>query len=346
MIRHRLLDPVKRDGKEIEFAKYVEIHKQQVEPTDPDLVNLLKEEFYEAHADVEMPKLNKIWGFVGQKIAENAGLAEFVRDNQGHKSDYFFPWLINVFRSPATALEMSYSTGPDLNGDWHHDILSTEDPIVPFIRDDPAFVYNRERQLYVADLVSSVQDKAYDQRKIAKIVDFGAGRLAWVRNHGFIPSPDRAEIYAFDKDPSINPDQLFYIDLSELGIHFKHGDFAAQFSNPDCREADLIILGGVASYIPEATFAGKIIPAIYQLLNEDGVFFFDLQIDCPCYQHSMDILGWPTFDLPTNVAAAIDRIEKQRKAFWGNGIRFSVEYQPDTYNQISSGVMVTMQKII
>jgi len=345
MLRHRLSDPIKRDYQEIEFAKYVAIHKGQTEPTDPDFFTKLKEEYYAAHSSIEQSKLNKVWGLIAPKISENRGLAEFTRDYQGHLSDYFFPWLINVFRSPATALEMSYGAGPDLNEDWHDDILSTEDPIVPFIKDDPAFVYNRERQLYVADLASSVVDLAAGREDPAKIVDFGSGRLTWIRNHGFIPSKDRVEIYAFDQDPSIRPDQLFSSDPEELGIRFKHGNFTAQFNNPDCRNADLIILGGVVSYIPAAKFIDGIIPAIYQLLNDVGVFFFDLQIDCPCYQHSMDILSWPKFDLPASTNEAIARVEEWRKSLWSSGIKFSAEYTTDTYNELPSGIMVTMQKV-
>ena len=348
MLRHKLLEPIKRDYKEIEFAKYVEIHRQQTNPTDKDLADQLKDEFYASHESVEQAKLDKIWKFVGPKVEANAGLAEFIRDYQGHKSEYFFPWLVNVFRSPATALEISYGAGPNLNGDWYEDILDTDDPIVPFIKDDPAFVYNRERQLIVADLASSIQDIGARElkKRPLKIVDFGAGRLAWIRRHGFSADPGLVQIYAFDRDPSIKPEQLFDEDLESLGVHFKHGDFTAQFNNPDCREADLIILGGVASYIPTSDFSLKIIPAIYNLLNPGGVFFFDLQIDCPCYQHSIDILDWPEFDLPASVSAAVDRVETIRKSLWLSGLTLNAEYQVDTYNKISSAVMITMQKIV
>ncbi len=345
MKRHKLLEPVIRDGKEIEFARYVVIHKQQVGPTKRELFDLLKDEFYASHTSVEKSKLDKIWEFIGPKIENNAGMAEFTKDNQGHKSDYFFPWLINVFRSPATALEMSYGAGSDLNGDWTEGILNTNDPLVPFIKDDPAFVYNRERQLYVADLANSVQDLIKSQGRKAKIVDFGAGRLAWIRKHGYVLSAEQASIYAFDRDPSIKPEELFSSNLEDLGIYFKHGNFAAQFKNPDCQNADLIIMAGLASYIKAADFVGKIIPAIYRLLNPDGIFFFDLQLDCPCYRHSMDILDWPEFKLPSNIGDAIHDVEKSRRMLWEKGIKFSAEYQPDTYNTIPSGVMVTMQKI-
>lgn len=348
MLRHKLYDPISRDPSldEIEFQKYVDIHKHQTEPTKPELVKALKDDFYSSHA-VDKSKLDKIWNFVGKKIEENVGIAEFIRDNNGQLSDYFFPWLINVFRSPSTALEMSYGAGPDLNGDWWEDILDTDDPLVPFIRNDPAFVYNRERQLFVTDLATSIQDigAEHPTRRPLKIVDFGAGRLAWVKRHGFAAHPDLARIYAFDKDPSIKPDLLFAQDLESLGIRYKHGDFTAQFTNPDCKEADLIILGGVASYIPPELFASKIVPGLHQLLLDDGVLFFDLQLDCPCYRHSMDILDWSAFDCPAEPSEIIDRIEAMRKSLWLNGTMFSAEYHIDTFNKIPSAVMIVMQKV-
>lgn len=358
MLRHNLLfDPVKRPEvtKEIDFDRYVEIHKAQTAPTNPDIVEAIKAQFYEVDPSAEKENLDKIWEFVEPKVKENNGLAEFIRDYDGAKSKYFFPWLVNVFRSPATALEISYGAGPNLNGVWKEDILGSNDPIVPFILDDPAFVYNRERQLYVADLVTTImEDRAERDRSIhPKIIDFGAGRMAWMRRHGLIELCyhymylGSADIYAFDKDQTIKPEDLFARSLKELGIKYKYADFTSQLNNPDCRDADLIVLGGVACYIPPETFYGKIVPAIYMLLKPGGVFFFDLQASTPCYRHSMDILDWDWKEiaLPTDPAAIIDGVEKARRSLWDKGVKFSAEYIVDTYNKFPSAVMVTMQKI-
>lgn len=356
MLRHNLLfDPVKRpeNTKEIEFDKYVEIHKNQTEPTSAGVVESIKRQFYEAGSEAEIGNLDKIWSFVGPKVKENNGLAEFIRDYRGAESQYFFPWLINVFRSPATALEISYGAGPNLDGVWDESILDTDDPIVPFVYDDPAFVYNRERQLFVADLVTNVmEDNAERNRsKRPKIVDFGAGRMAWARRHGLMELCyhymylGAADIYAFDRDQTIKPEKLFSRRLDELGIKYKYADFTSQLVNPDCRDADLIILGGVACYVPSETFYGKIVPAIHGLLNRGGVFFFDLQTSTPCYRHSMDILDWQEINLPEDPAVVIDSVEKARRSLWENGIKFSAEYQVDTFNKIPSAVMVVMQKL-
>lgn len=356
MLKHNLLfDPVKRPEitKEIDFDRYVEIHRRQTAPTAADFVENIKGQFYETGADVDKGTLDKIWGFVAPKIEQNDGLAEFINDYDGAKSKYFFPWLVNVFRSPATALEISYGAGPDLSGVWHENILGTDDPFVPFVYDDPAFVYNRERQLYVADLVVSVlEDHAERGRSInTKIVDFGAGRMAWARRHGLIEYCyqymylGKADIYAFDKDQTIKPEELFVRSLKELGIKYKYADFTSQLNNLDVRGADLIILGGVACYIPQETFFGKIVPAIYNLLKPGGVFFFDLQASTPCYRHSMDILDWQEIILPEDPAIIIASVEKARKSLWGNGISFNAEYTVDTYNKIPSAVMITMQRV-
>ena len=357
MLRHNLLfDPVKRPEitKDREFDRYVEIHKNQTGPTSADAVESIKRQFYEAGAHASVENLDKIWGFVSPKVEENNGLAEFIRDYRGAESQYFFPWLINVFRSPATALEISYGAGPDLNGEWDEGILDTDDPIVPFVYDDPAFVYNRERQLYIADLAISVmEERAERDRSIRpKIVDYGAGRMAWMRRHGLLEMCyhymylGTSDIYAFDKDQTIKPEDLFIPrSLQDLGIKYKYGDFTSQLTNPDCRDADLIILGGVACYIPSDVFYGKIVPAIYGLLNEDGIFFFDLQTSTPCYRHSMDILDWQNINLPEDPVVVIDSVEKARKHLWDHGIKFSAEYKIDTFNKIPSAVMITMQKL-
>lgn len=344
MIRHQFQNPIERDGKELEFAKYVRMHKEQQEPTSPKLVDSIKHEFYDTHSEISEPNLEKAWDFIAPRLSDNVGLAEFIKDNDGHKSKFFFPWLINVFKSPATALEISYGAGPDLNDEWHEDIMDTDDPIVPFVKDDPAFVYNRERQLFVADLVASVQDLA-PKDTAAKVVDFGAGRLAWYRRYGFKEFPSKPTIYAFDRDPSIRPEELFTEDLEDLGIFYKHGDFTRQFANPDCANANLIILGGVVSYISPTDFSDKIVGIIYQFLKPGGAFFFDLQLDTPCYQHSMDILGWPEFNIPETVSEVIDRIEDMLRTLRQKGIKFSAEYHVDSYNQAPSAVMVVLQKL-
>lgn len=356
MLKHSLLfNPIKRldDVKEIDFDRYVEIHKNQTFPTGAGVVESIKRQFYETGSKATTDNLDKIWKFVCPKIEQNQGLAEFIRDFDGAKSEYFFPWLVNVFHSPATALEISYGAGPDLDGNWNEGILATDDPFVPFIYDDPAFVYNRERQLTVADLVVSVIDdhSERDRATHCKVVDLGAGRMAWARRHGFIELCwhymflGNTDIYAFDKDTTIKPEELFTRSLEELGIRYKYGDFASQLqANPDLRASDLIILAGVACYIPSETFFGKIVPAIYELLNDGGVFFFDLQTSTPCYRHSIDILDWQEINLPQNPATVIDSVEKARRSLWESGIRFSAEYKIDTSNKIPSAVMITMQK--
>ena len=219
--------------------------------------------------------------------------------------------------------------------------------------DDPAFVYNRERQLFVADLVTNVFEDNAERNRTGrpKIIDFGAGRMAWARRHGLMELCyhymylGAADIYAFDRDQTIKPEKLFNHKLEELGIKYKYADFTSQLVNPDCRDADLIILGGVACYMPSEVFYGKIVPAIYGLLNRGGVFFFDLQTSTPCYRHSMDVLDWQEINLPEDPTIVIDSVEKARRNLWDKGIKFSAEYQVDTFNKIPSAVMVAMQKL-
>ena len=212
MFKHAYLnDPIKRTAEmdtEV-FAKYNRMNQENLS-TSPEVVAEIKQQFftYAGSINVEKAKVNKVWDFVKAKICDNPGLASFTLDYDGAKSSFFFPWLINVFRSPATALEMCYGAGVDLHGNWVRPVPE-DDPIDYFVRNDPTFIYNRERQLYVANLAANLRDVAFDSGIKKKIVDFGAGRLAWMRYHGFDAQPNLIEVRAYDRDPSIKPEELF-----------------------------------------------------------------------------------------------------------------------------------------
>ncbi len=330
-----------------DFNKYVEICNRQVGPTNPDLRDEIERQFYEYARGKEVPeeRIAKIWGFVGVKVVKNEGLARFILDYDGTRSDYFFPWLINVEKSPSAALEMAYGAGENLAGNWDKNIQDSDDPIVFFIKNDPTFVYNRERELLMAELVSRVKDVSRLKAKIPKIVDLGAGRLAWARWHGARLNSSEQEIYAFDRDPSINPEKLFESPLEELGINYKHGDLFAQLGNYICREANLLSVLGLVSYLPRDAFSTKVLPTIYALLQPGGTFFFDLQLDCPYYRRSMKLWDWPEIDLEKDVASGVAAIEKIRKGLWQKECKFSAEYIPDTYNNTPSSLMIVMTKL-
>ena len=355
MLRHDfLVDHIKRtaDMNITEFTKYTEIARAQNEPTNDSLVEEIKQRYFKfvsehEHTKAGEEKAVENWDFVSDKIKINAGLATFILDYNGAESLYFFPWLMNVYRSPSTALEMAYGAGEDIFGNWNDCIA--DDPIVFFIQNDPTFVYNRERQLYVTDLATTMRDIALSRRdgKPAKIIDFGAGNLAWARWHGFELDPESVSIYAYDKDATIAPSKLFGKDPDRLGINFRRGDLMVYVNDPEAVNADLIILGGVATYIPREIFSQAVVMPIYHLLRDKGVFFFDLQIDCPYLRRSMGIFDWPKMYLDgrENVAGVIAEVEEIRKKFWVNGLKFSAEYALDTYNEFPSAVMVTLQKI-
>ena len=349
MFRHAYLsDPIERttDLPVETFTKYTEINSQEFS-TKSEIIATIKQQFFDFAASVEVDKakVEKLWHFVGTKLIENPGLASFTLDYDGAKSEFFFSWLVNIFRSPATALEMSYGAGTNLHGEWVRGIPE-DDPIDFFVRNDPTFVYNRERQLYVANLVSFLRDVAFDSGRRKKVVDFGAGLLPWMRWHGFVPEPSCLEVYAYDKDPSIHPADLFPgEDLASLGIKYKHGDLLVQVRNPECNEADLVLMGGVGSYFLAEIFFQKIVKDIYWLLNPGGIMFFDLQLKCPYLARNMSIFDWPPMYLIDDVATAINSVEDARKTFWKNGLKLKAEYSVDTYNENPSAVMILLQKI-
>lgn len=348
ILQNGLFDPILRT--EVmgidKFETYTNIHKEQQGPTASYLVKNIRERFYQSHMDyVEQRKLDEIWGVVGKKVTGNAGLAEFILDFDGAASDFFFPWLVNVWTSPSLALEMSYGYGIDVRGKWRK---AVGDPIDYFVNNDPTFVYNRERQLFVANLATEAK-LAIPPRGTGKIVDLGAGRLAWVRWHGFIPEPLKLEILAFDKDPTIDIKETFmqshFVNNPErLGIIYGHGDLMTELHNPSCAGANLVILGGVASYFPLEMFKSQIVATMHKMLKPDGVFFFDLQLDCPYYRRSVAVFDWPEMKLAESATVAIDTVEKMRRELWKEGMRFGAEYALDTYNEYPTSVMVVLTK--
>lgn len=349
MIRNRgISDPIRRtrEMKEIEFTKYTDIRKAQLASgtmTDTDLVDKIRKDFYMSHTDVNDKNLDKIWAVVGPKIGQNAGLAQFALDYHGAESKYFFPWLKAVYTSPSEALEMSYGAGRDLSGEWVGR-TDTDDPIEGFVCDDPTFVYNRERQMYVADLVTTLQKKATKSAP-SKVMDLGAGRLAWARWHGFKFDPGRQQIIACDKDETIDPSGLFRYPLEQLGLTYKTCDMTMALTDTGYAGADLIMLGGVASYVPMEVFTQKIIPAVWRLLRNGGVFFFDLQADCPYLRRSMSIFDWPEMHFYGTAAETIATVEKIRRSLWNFGMKFGAEYALDTYNAVPSSAMILFTKL-
>ena len=349
MILDGLYDPIVRtdEMKTSEFTKYVDARKKQVGPTASYLVEGIKKRFYDAHGDmVPKPHLDKIWETVGKRIEVNTGLAEFILDYDGAESEFFFPWLMNVWSSPSMALEMAYGWGTDMRGKFRK---AEDDPIDYFVRNDPTFVYNRERQLFVANLATQAK-LATPECVMSKVVDFGAGRLAWVRWHGFKPSPSRQSILAFDNDNSIHIDEVmmgskFMCTPEKLGIEFVKSNFMTELENPKCMDANLVSLGGVASYFPHEMFKRRIVVPVYRLLRTKGTFFFDLQLMCPYYERSVAIFSWPLMDLAKGATEAIYKIETMRKELWREGMRFSAEYKLDTYNEFPTSIMITMTKV-
>lgn len=353
MRRHReIFNPITmtKEMKTKFFTKYVEIRKEQEKenrPTKPELLREIETQFYDSHKNCSKEDLDEVWSFVWELVLRNEGLAIFILDFDGAKSDFFFPWLIQVASSPSAALEMSYGFGYDIAGNWRE--VNKDDPIYFFVANDPTFVYNRERQLNVADLVSSVRDiRHYGDR--VKVVDLGAGRLAWARWHGFTLTPSTMSIYAFDRDPSIDPDKLFKQGAKKNEIRYYTMDLFSALESTICQESDLIILGGVASYFPMKVFEEKIVKKVYTLLKDNGTFFFDLQLDCPYYRRSVAIFSWPELQLvpaKESVSAeqvAIALLEQMRRRLWETGMRFGVEYKPDTYNKSPTSIMVTLTK--
>ena len=346
MKRHKeLFDPIIRTAtmKKEDFLKYIDICDRQpaITPTRPSLVREIHDIFYESHPDVERSHLDNVWAFIHEKLEKNEGLAQFVLDYNGAKSSYFFPWLIQVFTSPSAALEMAYNAGADLTGTWTKKVPE-DDEINFFVRNVPTFVYNRERQLFVADLATTVRESNPGK---TKIIDFGAGRLAWTRWHGFKFEPERQSILAFDMDPTIQPEELYDVPLEELSVEYHKNNFMAELYNPKCKNANLVILGGVASYYPVDVFTEKVAKPVHGLLAEGGSFFFDFQLLCPQYTWSVKLFDWPEIKLSESPWQAIETAENIRRGLWHRGMRFEAEYKLDTCNDMPSSVMMVFTKI-
>lgn len=343
-----------------EFTKYIEICEKQAEtgdPTAPELVEEIRRVFYETHEKVKRECLDEWWGYAGGRLIKNAGLAQLILDYNGAASDFLFPFLKAMQDSPATALEMSRGAGYDMEGNWVDNIPET-DPIWSYIYGDPPFAYNRERQEYVASLVANLlmlarlarSDKNYNgpgkefaNRKI-KVVDLGAGWVAWARWHNLDLDPELIEIVASDMDTSIVPEKLFPDGLEKSGITYTHADLRARFTAPECQGADLVIFGGVASYYPPEARA-KFAAAVYNMLNPSGTFFFDLQVLGMHLKRSMGVFGWPPMYLQDSAAETIAAVEGIRKELWKSDLKYRASYTMDTYNELPTAVMVELKKL-
>ena len=352
LVHDFLFDPIvkTREMRTEEFTKYVDINDQphtKSISSDVDKVHEIREKFYASHQGLPYQNyLDDIWDKVFLAFNNNPGLVQFTLDYHGAESLYFLPWLIEIATSPSGALEMAYGIGNDLASAWTEHIEDTDDPIVDFIHNDPTFVYNRERELCMADLVTTVQEKSTPDHP-SKVIDLGAGRMAWARHHGFKFDPEVQHIYAYEHDMTINAKKLFDKSLDELGITYEFRNALAQIQKATtCRDSDLIMLGGVASYYPfDEVFVKTVIAPSHGLLNPGGAFFFDLQLDCPYLRRSMSIFNWPEMQLKSTAAEAIDTVETMRKKLWQSGCKFGAEYRVDTYNEAPTSVLVILTKI-
>ena len=345
----KLYNPVEktRDMALTEFTKYIDLRDEQLRDgttTNPDLVRKIQMEFYRTHSLTKKRQLDNIWATICPMVESNSALAQFIIDYGGARSEYFFPWLITVANSPSAALEMAYGAGYDVEGEWSY-TASKDDEINDFVHNVPTFVYNRERQLFMANLVSAVQRNGSEWNPTT-VVDLGAGRLAWGRWHNFHFDSDVQKIIAVDKDPSINADELFGPDEPGiLGVDYQHADALAWLATLDKEAFDLVMLGGVASYFPFQAFTEAVIKPVYHRLKKGGAFFFDLQLDCPQYEWTIKLFDWPEMKLAKTVTEAINQVEATRKALWRSGIKFGATYTVDTYNEHPSAVMIVMNKL-
>lgn len=329
------------------FAKYVDIARKQEEsgkPTDPSLLDKIKHQFWKANCEFDRKDVCTVLDPVIEEMAHNEALTQLTLDYAGAKSKYFFPWLLEVWRSQSSALEMAFNAGFDCAGNWNKSIPKY-DSFNYFIFNDPTFVYNRERELVMANIATEKQKVAMENGTVSKILDFGAGRMAWARYTGFNFCPEYQYIRAYDLDETICFDELFKKPLWQLGIEYEIADMRTGFGDPRNVCADLIFLAGVMTYLPkEQMFA--IIKTMYSLLAPNGEFFFDLQIDCEYLQRSMCVFKWPKLRLPGSFTEAIADLENIRKKLAQEGMSFSAEYIPDTFNEAPSAVMVRLTKNI
>lgn len=343
MLRHNFLfNPIKqtRIMEPEEFTKYIEMHTTF---TNPRTIEEIKQRFYSSHQGVAKTELDRIWSPIEVRIINNSALAEFILDYGGAESDFFFPWLQSVATSMSEALEMAYGSGYGVDGKWY-DQVPEQDNIADFIHNVPTFVFQRERQLMMADLVSWAEDIGKDNEP-AKVIDLGAGRMAWARRHGFQFKGDVVKILAVDKDTTVKPDNLFKVPES-TGIKYEQSDFIRWLNTTTVKEdADLIMLGGVASYFPLPKFVEVILKPVYRVLKPNGAFFFDLQLDCLQYEWTIKLFDWSKMQLEKSADEAIAKVENIRRQLWEAGMKFSAEYSVDTPNALPSAVMVTFQKI-
>lgn len=303
----------------------------------------INNDFFEANSALsDNNEVRSIWTRVEKMLQENPALINFVLDYQCAKSRYFFPWLINVSRNPARAIELLYGEGDDLEGNWVTNIHDSTDQIANFIRNDPLAIYYRETQQRIAELSATLYDGGWSENGKKKIVVFNSGYMPWLNHYGFMVDTDFIEINAFDTDPFVHADYL-----TSLGVNFKHGNAISQMKNIDCKEADLIIYGpeyGNLDITPLRVFYDKIIKPAYHLLNLGGELIFDIKLNSPMIDYLQDVFCWPLVQQYQGLEETIADFERERRAIWKEGCKFSTEYFVDNNDREPTAVQIVMTK--
>lgn len=324
------------------FRKYIDISDgKQGLPTSPQILAEVKYRFFHSHQSSKTKCYEELWNKLCHMVMNNEAFAQFTLDYKGAESEFFFPWIVSVATSPSEALELSYNAGRNIAGEWF-DCISARDPINFFVRNLPTLAYNRERQATVARLVEMDRERFGDSR----VIDLGAGRMAWARHCGFEFEPTRQKIVACDKDATIDPTKLFPGgELGPSGLVYKKEDITELLKDSSLEDVSLAIMQGVASYYSGDALRELIVRPVGDKLRVGGSFFFDLQLAHISYEWSVKTFHWPAMNLPKIIESAIEIVEKIRGRLWNENMRFGADYRVCTYNSAPLSMKVLLTKL-
>lgn len=302
--------------------------------TPPSVIEELGEVFEQTcrRMEVDPEKKKQIWDKVSQ-LLQNPSMAKFCEDTKAMESEFFPMWLCTVPR--AVALEVAYGYSTDLNG--KHRPIPDSDPLAVWV-DEPVFKYLRYRDSIAAKLLHGKE-----------LLFLGAGWLPELRFSGFLKTRFSAEqkFYCCDQDPEINLKALLEPEILESF------DYRLETMDKMLAEMQAMVTGrgygfntvvakGVLSYQLEAL--PKVVQAVMDLLEPNGVFIFDLQLKHWTLVRNALLFNWSAGGKFKLLETVIEAINVVQESCLGTNHFEKIVIQPDEVNDEPVGVVFTVRK--
>lgn len=296
--------------------------KRQHRETDPDLLQVLEGEYFDACGKNDIPKglATAFWQGFREELRKRPHLAKFTFDARGCKSLFFPTWVMDIIgQRMSQTMRPAYYEGYTVEGELR--TITEDDPFYIWSKYDPVFVYVRARDARA--------NQAMQEGRAKRILNLGAGNCP--------------EIFKLDYDEELLRKQAIHCcDIAETGLlsylktknlpNFRYAqmDMAKFIQEEAGFGPNLIMMKGTLSYRMDAL--GKVLAIADQLLAPGGEFFFDLQLKHWALLRNLEVFTWGegTFGLLDSAEMATELIRKTVEA---GGLHFEVEEPVERWSE-------------